>query len=164
VVFAGDGGDGGDGEVVRKEIELPSRGPGAAAAADAAAAGAITVVDGYIPSAKKRSAALLQLAQQNRVDEVRELLEQRRGPVDADTQDRFGNSGLLIAAKNGYKRLTKLFVRFGADLGRQNRDGNTALHYARGMGHTAIFDFLLAKGADDTVVNEQGLTCYQYNP
>ena len=90
------------------------------------------------------------------------LLSQAHGEVPVDGADRFGNTGLHLAARNGYRRLVKLFVRSGASLDRQNSEGNTALHLALGLGHRAVFDFLRAAGADDTLVNLDGLTCYQY--
>ena len=152
VVFVGDG-SAPNGE------SAPAGTPGSQAGARP---GPVTIVDGYIPSAKRRAALFLQAVQQNRVDEVRAFVAQTHGPVDVDSQDRFGNTGLLIAVRNGYKRMTKLFIGAGVGMDRQNRAGNTALHYARGLGHTPIFDFLLGKGADDTIVNENGLTCYQY--
>ena len=152
VVFVSDTGGNGAGQ----ELRLPAAGPAGAAAE------AVTMVEGFVPSVKRRVALFLQAVQQNRVDVVRAFLAGVHGPVAPDVADRFGNTALLVAARYGYRRMTKLLVGAGVRLDWQNRSGNTALHYARALGHTTVFDYLLAHGADDSLVNADGLTCHQY--
>ena len=132
VVVVSDTGGNGAGQ----ELRLPAAGPAGAAAE------AVTMVEGFVPSVKRRVALFLQAVQQNRVDVVRAFLAGVHGPVAPDVADRFGNTALLVAARNGYRRMTKLLV--GA------------------LGHTTVFDYLLAHGADDSLVNADGLTCHQY--
>lgn len=43
----------------------------------------------------------------------------------------------------------------------QNLRGNTALHYSYAYKFTELGDYLLSKGADDSIVNAEGLTCYE---
>ena len=48
-----------------------------------------------------------------------------------------------------------------ADINADNFRGNTALHFAQAYGFYELFDYLLEKGGDDTLLNEEGLHCYQ---
>jgi len=97
------------------------------------------------------------LCRHNKYREIENLLE-KGAPVDAT--DEFGNTPLIIAAQNGYKRMTKLLLRHNADINAQNNKGNTPLHFAYIYGFKVLAEYLKEKGADDTIRNDQGLTCY----
>lgn len=47
------------------------------------------------------------------------------------------------------------------DVNAQNAKGNTALHYALAYGFPQVRDYLISKGADESLVNEEGLTCWE---
>jgi hypothetical protein len=98
------------------------------------------------------------LCRHNKYREIESLLE-KGAPVDAT--DEFGNTPLVIAAQNGYKRMTKLLLRHGADINAQNNRGNTPLHFSYAYGFKVLAEYLKEKGADDTIRNDAGLTCYQ---
>ena len=79
----------------------------------------------------------------------------------ADTRDNQGNTILLVASQNGYKRIAKLCLRYGADINAQNSiSGNTALHFSFLYNHLGLFDYLLGKGANDNILNKMEETCY----
>jgi hypothetical protein len=98
------------------------------------------------------------LCRHNKYREIESLLE-KGAPVDAT--DEFGNTPLVIAAQNGYKRMTKLLLRHSADINAQNNRGNTPLHFSYAYGFKVLAEYLKEKGADDTIRNDAGLTCYQ---
>lgn len=98
------------------------------------------------------------LCRHNKYREIENLLE-KGAPVDAT--DEFGNTPLIIAAQNGYKRMTKLLLRHNADINAQNNRGNTPLHFSYAYGFKVLAEYLKEKGADDTIRNDGGLTCYQ---
>jgi hypothetical protein len=98
------------------------------------------------------------LCRHNKYREIESLLE-KGAPVDAT--DEFGNTPLIIAAQNGYKRMTKLLLRHDADINAQNNRGNTPLHFSYAYGFKVLAEYLKEKGADDTIRNDGGLTCYQ---
>jgi ankyrin repeat protein len=43
----------------------------------------------------------------------------------------------------------------------QNHSGNSALHFCVMHKHTELAGYLQSKGADDSLLNAQGLTCYE---
>ncbi len=43
----------------------------------------------------------------------------------------------------------------------QNAHGNTVLHYCYAYKFPDVAECFLSKGADDTIVNVDGLTCYE---
>ena len=54
-----------------------------------------------------------------------------------------------------------MLLRCGADVNHGNSRGNTALHYAMTYDpRGAIVEMLISSGGDDTVMNKDGLTCY----
>ena len=80
-------------------------------------------------------------------------------PVDMADED--GNTLLIVAAQNGQKRIAKFLLRNGADIDGENFRENTALHFAREYGFYDFFDYLVEKGANDTILNDEGMHCYQ---
>lgn len=91
----------------------------------------------------------------------RALEEEIADGAPPDLADNEGNTLLIIAAQNGQKRIAKLLLRNGADMDAFNYRGNTALHFAKEYGFYDLFDYLIEKGADDTLLNDEGLHCYQ---
>ena len=81
--------------------------------------------------------------------------------VDVNHQDEHGNSLLVLAAQTGNKRTCKLLLRRGADVLRVNLQGNSVLHYCFEYHFTELADYLMSKGGDDSLLNAQGLTCYE---
>lgn len=92
------------------------------------------------------------------VSEMEDALEEE---VPIDTIDQFGNSLLILAAQQGSKRMCKFLLRRGAKINMQNLVGNTVLHYCYAYSHYNLADYLKAKGADDSILNAEGLTCYE---
>jgi ankyrin repeat protein len=83
---------------------------------------------------------------------------------DINTRDKYGNTLLLLACQQGgvSKRLCKLFLRRGADINAQNYMGNTALHYLMTYNQSpALAEYMIQRGADDSLLNFDGMTCYE---
>jgi len=78
-----------------------------------------------------------------------------------DTEDEHGNTPLLLAAQQGSKRLLKELMRRGASLNHQNHAGSTALHFLFAYRHQELGEYMLGKGADNSILNAEGLTCYE---
>ena len=85
------------------------------------------------------------------------------GGISPDTTtDEQGNTLLILAAQQGSKRMCKLLLRRGANINRQNViTGNTVLHYCFLFSHEDLAKYLISKGADDTILNANGITCYE---
>jgi hypothetical protein len=104
---------------------------------------------------------LCSLCRHSKYSETEQLVSQPEWNLPMDYQDGQGNSLLHIAAQNGNKRFVKLCLRRGASMNLQNFFGQTALHFAFGYGYTEVGDYLVSKGADDSILNKDGLTCYE---
>lgn len=81
--------------------------------------------------------------------------------AEVDCEDEHGNTPLLLAAQQGAKPLMKELLRRAANINHQNHSGCTVLHYTFEYKHKALFEYLLQKGADDSLLNKEGLTCYE---
>jgi ankyrin repeat protein len=81
--------------------------------------------------------------------------------VPVDCRDISGNTLLLLACRQGHKRMVKFLLRRGATMNAQNHSGNSALHFCIMHKHTELASYLQSKGADDSLLNAQGLTCYE---
>ena len=57
--------------------------------------------------------------------------------------------------------MCKFLLRRGANINIQNLSGNTALHYCYAYSNLELADYLKSKGADDSIINVDGLTCYE---
>ena len=57
--------------------------------------------------------------------------------------------------------MVKFLLRRGANINAQNHMGNTILFYLHEYGHLELAKYLLRKGADDSILNRDGLTCYE---
>jgi len=83
---------------------------------------------------------------------------------DINNRDKYGNTLLLLACQQGgiSKRICKLLLRRGADINAQNYMGNTALHYLMTYNQSpALAEYMIQRGADDSLLNYDGLTCYE---
>mmetsp|Transcript_19942 Transcript_19942/g.45269 ORF Transcript_19942/g.45269 Transcript_19942/m.45269 type:complete len:211 (+) Transcript_19942:1374-2006(+) len=92
------------------------------------------------------------------LDIVEEVLDQNISP---DTMDHFGNTLLILACQQGSKRMCKFLIRRGGSINLQNHAGNTGLHYLHTFNNSSLADYLIQKGADDSLLNAEGLTCYE---
>jgi hypothetical protein len=81
--------------------------------------------------------------------------------AEVDCLDEHGNTPLLLAAQQGAKPLCKELLRRAANINHQNYAGCTVLHYAHEYKHTQLAQYLNEKGADDSLLNKEGLTCYE---
>lgn len=81
--------------------------------------------------------------------------------IPINTADDFGNTLFILAAQQGSKRMCKFLLRRGANINIQNLTGNTALHYCYAYSNIELADYLKTKGADDSIINVDGLTCYE---
>ncbi|CAB0038955.1 unnamed protein product [Trichogramma brassicae] len=57
-----------------------------------------------------------------------ELGDKKHGPVLIDGQDKFGDTPLHLAAREGHKKMTRLLLRNGANPNLTNAKGSTPLH------------------------------------
>lgn len=97
-------------------------------------------------------------AKSNNVAEMEDALEE---DIQINTADAFGNTLLILAAQQGSKRMSKFLLRRGANLNLQSLTGNTALHYCYAYAQYDLAEYLKTKGADDSILNADGLTCYE---
>eukprot|EP01038_Epipyxis_sp_PR26KG_P007229 gene7229-9860_t len=81
--------------------------------------------------------------------------------IPINTTDRFGNTLLILAAQQGSKRMCKFLLRRGANINMQSLSGNTALHYCYAYSQLELAEYLKSKGADDSILNVDGVTCYE---
>lgn len=97
------------------------------------------------------------LTRHNRYDELKQLVAD--GMVNCMARDTYKNTLLHVAAQNGLKRMSKLFLRHGAEISCRNQKGNTPLHFCYLYGYAnTLGAYLESKGADTTAVNSYGLT------
>ena len=103
--------------------------------------------------------------------------------MPVDTADEHGNTLLHLSVQQGNKRIAKFLMRRGAKINQQvhgkfeytnsslffvdsclcaqNLNGNTVLHYAFEYNFEELAEYLKEKGADDSLLNADGLTCYE---
>jgi hypothetical protein len=81
--------------------------------------------------------------------------------VPVDTTDDHGSTLLMLACQQGNKRIAKFLLRRGAKLNYQNLNGNTCLHYCYEYKLDDLAEYMKSKGADDSLLNSEGLTCYE---
>ena len=79
-------------------------------------------------------------------------------PSQVDLQDADGNTPLLAAVQTNSKRSKK---GRGATLDAANHRGQTALHFCFALGHHELGEYLISKGADSSLLNAEGLTCFE---
>ena len=110
---------------------------------------------------EKTMASLNSLCRHGKYEEIQEAITSPDWHHSIDSVDDKGNTLFITAAQNGNKRIAKLCLRRGADINGANLTGQTALHYAFAYGFEELGNYLISKGADDTLVNAEGLTCYE---
>jgi ankyrin repeat protein len=76
---------------------------------------------------------------------VRELL---RADADVDARDRYGQTGLMLAAHRGHREVVEALAEAGADLNVAAKYNLTALMLAIVAGHPAVARTLARAGAD----------------
>jgi hypothetical protein len=81
--------------------------------------------------------------------------------IPINSADEFGNTLLILAAQQGSRRMCKFLLRRGANINLQSLAGNTPLHYCYAYSQIALGEYLKSKGADDSILNVDGLTCYE---
>ncbi|MDR1229326.1 MAG: ankyrin repeat domain-containing protein [Azoarcus sp.] len=101
--------------------------------------------------------AALTAARRGDTGTLAKLLERRAVPPDA--VDRYGNSLLILAVREGNIDAVDTLLRFKPQLDRRNRNGDSALMMAAMQGHEKLIERLLAAGAS---VNNGGWTALHY--
>ena len=71
--------------------------------------------------------------------------------ADVDSRDRFGQTGLMIAARTGSSAVVRLLIDRGASLDHTAKYGLSALMLAVLNGHTEIVRMLVEAGADRNI-------------
>lgn len=79
------------------------------------------------------------------VDALRELL---RGGAAIDARDRYGQTGLMVAAHGGHHEVVSFLISHGANLDVTAKYGLSALMLAIVAGHTGIAHLLVRAGAN----------------
>ena len=83
------------------------------------------------------------------VGDVANVEELLADGVDPNTQDKYEQTPLHLAALNGHTQLSRLLLEQGAEVNAKNIDGATPLHVAAMNGHIEVARFLLEhKGVD----------------
>jgi hypothetical protein len=106
-------------------------------------------------------AEMASLARHSKYAEMEVRMNQADYNLPIDFQDDAGNTLLHVTAQNGLKRVAKLLLRRGGTINKQNLAGQTVLHFAQSYAFSELFDYFMSKGADDSLVNADGLTCYE---
>jgi hypothetical protein len=81
-------------------------------------------------------------------------------PFHVNKMDEFGNTMLSLACQNGNVKIAKYLVSKGANPNHQNKLGQTPSHFAIAYKFFDMSQWLFENGADDTLMNKDGLTCY----
>ena len=102
---------------------------------------------------------LLDAVKKNNLPQVEEALAKG---ADINTKDRFGNTALMLAARNDYLDIVKLLINKETNLTAKNNDGNTALMMAVRRGYLGIVNLLIDKGADINAKDNDGETALMY--
>lgn len=98
---------------------------------------------------------------QARHGRLKRLEESLRHGFDANAEDEYGNSLLMVAVQNRHIKIVELLLRHGALLNHTNNNGNTALHFAFAYDTSGLLpQFLLEHGANDSIENMNGLSPY----
>lgn len=86
-------------------------------------------------------------------DQLRTLLD---GGCDVDSRDRYGQTGLMLAAAYGHADAVRLLIQRGADLNSRAKWNLTALMLAIIRGHIGTARLLIDAGADLSATGGKG--------
>jgi UNC-44 ankyrin len=86
----------------------------------------------------------------------------KKGGIDFDKRDKYGNTCLMYVCLKGYKDITKLILENGADSNLANNESITPLHAVSENGNKEIAEMLLGAGADINATNKNGETPLMY--
>ena len=93
-----------------------------------------------------------------KIEDLEECMDEG---VSVDDRYENGNTLLLLAAQQGLKKIVKFLLRRGAEINDRNLAGNTVLHYCFQYRFNDLAEYLIGKGADDSLLNQDGMTCYE---
>lgn len=99
---------------------------------------------------------LLEAARVGDVSVVEKLIEGEA--ISVNSMNRYGNTALHFAAKNGNIATIEALIAQGANVNALNNDGSTALHWAAYRGQTTVIEVLVANGANLGAVDNYGTT------
>ncbi|MDR2885100.1 MAG: ankyrin repeat domain-containing protein [Deferribacteraceae bacterium] len=81
---------------------------------------------------------------------------------DIKSQDKYGNSALLLASENGHADVVQLLVEHGAPLDQMNVQGYTPMYSAVTNAHPYVINILYAGGAKTNVKNQYRSTAIDF--
>ena len=99
---------------------------------------------------------LLIIAVDGNYFEIAEML--LKHGINANQEDKNGNTALCIAVKRGDANMTSLLLNFHVDIDYQTRNDDTALLLAIKQGHSIVVQLLLEHGADANKRNSSGIS------
>jgi len=106
-------------------------------------------------SLKKLSQDFFHMTEKNHIEEVKSIINQR---IDVNIKNDFGNTALMIAAREGYLNIANLLIKSGADINLQERWGCTAIILAVQNVQFEMAKLLIEHGADVNIKNKMGQT------
>ena len=104
---------------------------------------------------KKLDNNLLEAAMENKLEEVKQLLEKG---ADPNKKDEPGNISLHYAVIEGNIEIARLLLANNANISEKNKDDRTMLDMAATGGHIEMVKFLLDRGVDIDEKGEGGST------
>lgn len=110
----------------------------------------------------KAHSNLMQATREEKVETVRQLLDQGAQVDCEDPQTRDGSTPLACAAERGYVEIAKLLLAHGADANHGNNQGVTPLMKAARGGSVEIVDEMLKHGADVHRASKLGETALMW--
>ena len=115
----------------------------------------VVILD-FVQAEDREVQKLLDACRWNQLDQVDELL---RKPLDPDVVDNEGQTTLHLAAQSGHVHCLALLLEAGADTNKVSFEGRTALHDAASRGHVEVTRrLLLEAGVDKNAVDSGGRT------
>jgi len=93
-------------------------------------------------------------------EKVRQILSW--GKVEVNSQDKYGNTALILAAMNGRNEICGMILSKGCNVDIQDKDGNTALMIACRENLTDSVRVLLCQNADFSIRNNDGRTAINF--
>ena len=91
----------------------------------------------------------------NKYDTVESLLKDYPNLVESADAANKGNSLLHVACSNGFARIAKLILKYGANIDAVNAEGNSPLHLCYQYGRSALVSILIAAGANENARNKR---------